>query len=223
MGAAGGRDEEVRLSRTVSHALRHDPARYGLTLDADGWAGVGDLLAALRRQRSGWARLDRSDLERMIARSDKPRFELTGDRIRARYGHSLPGKVPRLREPPPPLLYHGTTPEAAPRILAEGLRPMGRQYVHLSTDERTAREVGRRRTRRPVVLAVRAGAAHAAGVPFYRGEAGIWLADHVPPDVLMAMGHGAPGERSLTEPGGPTGTPVSEATAGGKGRRRGRD
>ncbi len=222
MGAAGGRDEEVRLSRTVSHALRHDPARYGLTLDVDGWADVTDLLAAIRRQRPGWAGLARSDLERMIERSDKPRFELRGDQIRARYGHSLPGKVPRLREPPPALLYHGTTPEAAPRILGEGLRPMGRQYVHLSTDERMAREVGRRRTRRPVVLAVRAGAAHAAGVPFYRGEAGIWLADHVPPDVLMVVGHGETGERSPLEPGGRPGTPVSEASARGKGQRRGR-
>jgi len=27
------------LSRTVSHALRHEPSSYGLVLDADGWVG----------------------------------------------------------------------------------------------------------------------------------------------------------------------------------------
>jgi len=37
-----------RLSKTISHALRHRPEIYGLELDAEGWTPVEDLLAALR-------------------------------------------------------------------------------------------------------------------------------------------------------------------------------
>jgi putative RNA 2'-phosphotransferase len=36
---------------------------------------------------------------------------------------------------PPAILYHGTSPSAAKNIMSEGLRPMNRQYVHLSTDK----------------------------------------------------------------------------------------
>src|SRR5947209_10411353 len=40
-------DENLtRLSKTISHALRHKPADYGLTLDSEGWVPVPALLAA---------------------------------------------------------------------------------------------------------------------------------------------------------------------------------
>ena len=194
--------DHVRLSRVVSHALRHQPARYGLALDPEGWVPVADLLAALRRHRREWAALAPADLQRMIDRSDKPRFELRDDRIRARYGHSVPVEAAGRAAAPPALLYHGTTPEAAGRILAEGLRPMRRRFVHLSVDERTARQVGRRRTPSPVVLLVRARAAHEAGGRFYEGGPGVWLADHVPPRFLSLPGEArGPGAESSTASG----------------------
>ena len=31
----------TELSRVLSHALRHDPGRYGLELDPEGWVGLG--------------------------------------------------------------------------------------------------------------------------------------------------------------------------------------
>ena len=220
MGTSSKSNDLVRLSRAVSHALRHEPGRYGLLLDAEGWARVEDLLTALHR-RPSWARLTPTDLARMIARSDKPRFELRGDRIRARYGHSLAVKVPHPRERPPAVLYHGTTPEAAARILVDGLRPMRRQYVHLSVDADPAREVGRRRTPRPIVLTVRAGEAHDAGVPFYRAEAAIWLADQISPEFLEED-EGAP-DRPIPapalDPAVPRSTPRRAGPASGRGGR----
>jgi hypothetical protein len=78
------------LSRTISHALRHDPAAYGLQLDAEGWAQLDDLIAALRRVKPGWGALDRDDLAQMMAIATKQRHEIVGDRIRAVYGHSVP-------------------------------------------------------------------------------------------------------------------------------------
>src|SRR5438093_259445 len=75
---------------------------------------------------------------------------------------------------------------------AEGWKPMARQNVHLSVDVETAKRVGGRRTRgrhqEPVILRVRAAAAHAAGTPFYRGNDQVWLADAVPAAFIEAMG-----------------------------------
>lgn len=37
----------VKLSQTVSHALRHQPDDYGLILDEGGWVLIDNLLAAI--------------------------------------------------------------------------------------------------------------------------------------------------------------------------------
>lgn len=120
----------------------------------------------------------------MIASSDKQRHELLGDRIRALYGHSLPGRLTREPASPPPVLLHGTSPEVVTTIKFEGLVPMGRQYVHLSVDQETALAVGRRKHQNPVVLRVDAERAHEAGVMFYLGNDRVWLADLVPPEFI---------------------------------------
>lgn len=174
----------IRLSKTISHALRHEPWLYELEPDEEGWVPLADLLAALRQGRAGWARLGEDDLARLIAQSDKRRFELCGGRIRALYGHSLPGRLLKRPAAPPAVLYHGTTLPALDAIRREGLRPMGRQYVHLSVDEPTARQVAGRKRGRPVILTVRAAEAGRHGVHFYGGNELVWLADAIPPQFI---------------------------------------
>ena len=170
-----------RVSRVLSHALRHEPWLYELELDDAGWVPVDHLLAALRAENPGWAVVGEADLAQMIERSEKKRHELRGGKIRALYGHSTPQKLLREAAQPPTVLYHGTAPETAERIREEGLRPMGRQYVHLSADIATAEQVGRRKAKEPVILRVSAGDAHRAGVPFYRANDLVWLTDLIAP------------------------------------------
>ena len=178
-------DRWTQLSKAVARALRHEPGRLGLCLDDGGWTPVAVLVEALRASSPRWRSLDVADVEEMVRRSSKRRYELAGGRIRALYGHSVAGvAVVGEPQPPPEVLFHGTSPAVLPTILAEGLRPMRRQYVHLSTDEETAAAVGRRKTRTPVLLRVAAGAAARDGVPFYRGNEQTWLAEHVPPHYL---------------------------------------
>ncbi|WP_176728965.1 RNA 2'-phosphotransferase [Thermogemmatispora onikobensis] len=172
------------LSRTIAHALRHQPGRYGLELDEEGWVPVADLLRALRQHRASWRDLREEDLEAMMASAEKQRYELRDGKIRALYGHSLPRRLPKPEATPPEILYHGTSSEALPAIRQEGLKPMRRQYVHLSTDTATARQVGRRRTHRPVILVVRAREASEQGIRFYRGNDQTWLADAIPPAFI---------------------------------------
>lgn len=93
------------LSRAISHALRHEPWLYELELDDEGWASVEALIAALRRSGHKWEKVSRSEIEEMMGKSDKKRFELAGDHIRALYGHSLSGELKRMQAKPPAMLF----------------------------------------------------------------------------------------------------------------------
>src|SRR5690242_273529 len=129
--------EFKQLSKTIAHALRHEPGLYGLELDEEGWANADDLMHALRRYPQ-WRRLEIEDIVEMNSTSPKQRFEIVGDRIRALYGHSFHGRVIKEPSMPPPQLYHGTSPDAARAIMREGLHMMNRQYVHLSAHRKGA-------------------------------------------------------------------------------------
>jgi putative RNA 2'-phosphotransferase len=173
------------LSRTVSHALRHEPWLYELELDNDGWVSAESLLASLRKQRAEWASITEGDLTHMVEISSKRRHEIKDGRIRALYGHSLVGKLKQTPATPPSVLYHGTAPNVVSLIKSSGLLPMGRQYVHLSVDEATAVEVGQRKAKKPAIVRVLAAQAHAHGIRFYEGNEKVWLADHVPSEFLV--------------------------------------
>lgn len=178
----------IRISRIVSHALRHEPWTYELELDEQGWTDVEVLLAALRRESPEWADLTERDLAEMIAASSKRRHELAAGKIRALYGHSLPDRLLKVPAPPPERLFHGTAPAAVAKIGEAGLLPMGRQYVHLSVNRDEAVAVGKRKAPAPVVLIVRARDAWNDGVTFYSGNERVWLADSVPWAYIAVAG-----------------------------------
>jgi putative RNA 2'-phosphotransferase len=169
----------MKVSRTIAYALRHHPENFDLILDDEGWVSVQQLLVALR-QHNPVQSIITDDIAAVIAQSSKQRFEVQDDMIRAYYGHSIQQKMTRKLATPPTILFHGTTPEAANAIKTEGLKPMKRQYVHLSAEEATARAVALRRTQRPVILRVNALQAHQQNIKFYYANDMVWLADHIP-------------------------------------------
>ncbi len=168
----------------ISFILRHQPWLYELELDDEGWVPVSELMRALHTERR-WLAVKVSDLERVVQLSSKQRFEIGGGRIRALYGHSLPGKLKKTPAEPPPTLYHGTTDAVVERIMDEGLRPMSRQFVHLSVDTQMARQVARRKDGMVVVLSIAAKQAHHDGIRFYEGNDAVWLADEIPANYLV--------------------------------------
>jgi putative RNA 2'-phosphotransferase len=172
----------VRMSRFVSRVLRHAPESVGLRLDEAGWVDVDALVAAAAR--AGVA-LDGPTLRRVVAENDKQRFALSPDglRIRASQGHSVAVELGLEPLAPPDLLFHGTAERSLDSIRAGGLVPGRRTHVHLSADEATAVNVGRRHGR-PVVLRVRAGEMHRAGHAFFRSDNGVWLTAAVAPHYL---------------------------------------
>ena len=179
------RKDAIELSKLVSHALRHEPWLYELEVDDEGWVPVDSVLAALKEQREEWSALSEADLVYMIEASTKRRHEIDDGRIRALYGHSIPGKLKKAPAVPPELLFHGTAPDVVSLIRSSGLVPMGRQYVHLSVDESTAFEVGRCKAQKPTILRIAAVKAHDRGTQFYEGNERVWLADLVPSEFLL--------------------------------------
>ena len=175
---------DERLSRFLAFVLRHHPEEIGLELDARGAADFDALLEGIR-SRPGFDRVTREQVEELVRSGPgAARFTIEGDRIRARYGHSLEQSIQYEPADPPAMLFHGTTPEAAEQVLAEGLSAGQRQRVHLSVDTPAAREVGRRRCDEPVILQVDTECASKAGVRFYRGGPAVWLADDIPPECI---------------------------------------
>lgn len=183
-GHSDGMDERrtVKVSKYLSKHLRHQPERIGITLDANGWVPIGELLRATARNNFP---ITRSELDHVVAVNDKQRFAVENGRIRASQGHTVPVDLALPPAEPPAYLYHGTVGSALDAIRREGLRPMNRTHVHLSPDRETATRVGARRGR-PVVLSVDAGALHRAGHTFYVSANGVWLTAAVPPAFLRS-------------------------------------
>jgi putative RNA 2'-phosphotransferase len=177
----------VRASKFMALLLRHNPAAGNLTLDAEGWTPVEDLLTAL--QRAGIA-LSLSDLKGIVAADTKGRYALSCDeqRIRANQGHSTKQVTLTFEQAePPPVLYHGTVASVLDVILSEGLNRMQRHHVHLSGDIATARNVGARRAGRLVVIVADAARMRADGHTFFRSTNGVWLVNAVPPGYLSVI------------------------------------
>jgi putative RNA 2'-phosphotransferase len=176
---------EKSLSKMMTKILRHTPEDFGVVLDpVDGSCTLSTLLEAIEAQPK-WALVRQEDIEQVVRNSDKRRFEIDGDRIRARYGHSH-DKVQYTPGEPPSILYHGTNKKALQSILKEGLSPMSRQYVHLSEGTHFATLTGSRRGEL-VILKVDTLSAKQLGVTFYYAGNEVWLADRVPPVSCKVM------------------------------------
>lgn len=107
--------------------------------------------------------------------------------MRATYGHSFPVELGLESVEPPSPLYHGTARDLAETILQEGLKPRGRQYVHLSASVEEALAVGKRRDPSPTILLVDSRAARASGILFY-SSGPLFLAKEIPAKFLSLLG-----------------------------------
>ncbi|MFP1626073.1 RNA 2'-phosphotransferase [Streptomyces sp. 5K101] len=183
-GASPDDRRTVKVSKYLSKHLRHQPERIGITLDANGWVPIDELMRAAAEH--GF-RFTRAELDHVVAVNDKRRFTIDEGRIRANQGHTVDVDLGLPAAEPPEYLYHGTVARSLDAIRAEGLRPMDRHDVHLSPDRETATRVGARRGR-PVVLAVHAGALHRGGHVFRVSANGVWLTASVPPEFIRFPG-----------------------------------
>jgi len=128
------------LSRAMAYHLRHGEK---VNLDARGWAY---LAAVSDRLRDDGLQTDKDELRLVAEAIDETRFEVDGGKVRASYGHSRHVVIDRELTAQGTVLFHGTATENLNSILeqGEGLRPMGREWVHLSESISDAERAARR-------------------------------------------------------------------------------
>ena len=169
-----------KLSKHLSYILRHHPEEADLELDELGFTNFNKLLDSLKGTKYSWA--DKDDIEFLINKSGKDRFEIRSNKIRALYGHSVDVEINNPVEPSS-ILYHGTSPRSLDSILEEGLKPMNRQYVHLSKSKEEAYDVGKRHCNDPVILKINAKSAWNEGIKFYE-RPDVFLVKSLPPKYI---------------------------------------
>ena len=174
----------IDVSKTISYALRHRPNEFGLSLDKEGWVDFEVFCRALASYKHP-VYVDKEIIEKIITESDKKRFELINGKIRATYGHSIDTKIEFKKSIPPNILFHGTSHKAYDLICKDGLKPMNRQYVHLSIDAATARKVGSRHDRNPVILVINSSKMYSDGFKFFHStNDGTWMCESVPSSYI---------------------------------------
>lgn len=173
----------TELSKFISLILRHKPSAANIELDQRGWANVDELIAGINQVDA--YNIDMEKLEEIVRTDNKQRYSFNEDKtlIRANQGHSIPVDVELEEVKPPEFLWHGTGQKYMASIDKEGLVPKSRLYVHLSGDEETATNVGKRHGRL-VLYKVNSGRMSQDGYQFYCSVNGVWLTKAVPVEYL---------------------------------------
>jgi putative RNA 2'-phosphotransferase len=168
-----------RISKFLSLVLRHAPESIHVNMDKNGWVVVQELIDNANIYKKLHLTID--IIKEVVETNDKQRFILSDDgkKIRANQGHSITVDLGLESRMPPDILYHGTTIRFRDSIMKDGLKPMRRQYVHLSRTEEIALTVGRRHGK-PVILYIDAKTMYEEGYKFYLSENKVWLVDKVP-------------------------------------------
>lgn len=172
------------ISKFLSYVLRHEPHSIGIQLDSNGWANIDELIQGAKKN---GRILDRDSIQEVVESNEKKRFSISddGQRIRAVQGHSISTvSLQHVEKEPPKFLYHGTATRFMNSINEKGLIPGSRHHVHLSQDEQTAIEVGKRYGK-PVALKIEALRMHQQGFKFFQADNGVWLADYIPMNFIQ--------------------------------------
>lgn len=171
------------LSKFISLILRHKPEAIGITLDEHGYANVEELIEGINKQNYS---IDFDKLKDIVDTDNKQRYSFNDDftKIRANQGHSIKVDVELEKIIPPTYLYHGTATRFEDSIKNSGLKSMSRMYVHLSKDEETAYNVGKRHGK-PKIFKIDTYRMWKDGYIFYISKNGVYLTKSVPVKYLI--------------------------------------
>lgn len=172
--------------------LRHDSSREIVSVDAQGWASLEKIVTVIPPFDNCWLAPTVSDVRRLVEAMTPGRLELSNDCIRACYGHSIPSVETAICAMPPSKLFHGTSERRLPEIRNNGLLPMTRNRVHLTSDLSYARLVAQGMEPGAILLVDAIGAMR-AGTRFYRTGRHIWQTETIDPEFLSVE------ERGLSE------------------------
>jgi putative RNA 2'-phosphotransferase len=173
-----------KLGRFVSGILRHFPERFRLKMDKNGWVDF-DALSRVVSRKYKWA--NQWLIKAMIYSDRKNRYELSNNKIRARYGHSVDVELSDYEIADNDVLYYGTGEEEAHRLIEIGIKPVNQKFVHLSTSIEKGIEVAMLRTDDPIILIIDAKKAREEGIRFIKANEFIVLSEEVPPKYIKLL------------------------------------
>ncbi|NNF06959.1 MAG: RNA 2'-phosphotransferase [Candidatus Eisenbacteria bacterium] len=182
----------ARLSKFLALVLRHRAFQFDLRLDDEGFVPVDELLEVIHEQGLDWVTED--DLAQVGSDHVRKRFEIVDGKIRATYGHSFRKPIRYTEIDPPEFLFAGMAKNKSTLARSNGLKPDGRQYVHLTDTHEEAMAVGSRADQEGDVVVVLAKQAAEAGIPFHKPTSGLFLSPAIPSkfiEVKMEFGRRA--------------------------------
>ncbi|MEX0568044.1 MAG: RNA 2'-phosphotransferase [Candidatus Njordarchaeota archaeon] len=182
------------LSKLLSLILRHTPEKFNIKMREDGFVDMEELVKNIKKlERFSW--VSTSDIMDLAKKDKKGRFEIQQENerllIRARYGHNKNLRInityPEAKPGDIKFLYHGTTVDKIESIQKGGIKPMDRQYVHLSTTLSDAIEVAKRRKSIPAIVVVDAEKMITEGLKIYRATNRVYLTKYVSPRFIIKI------------------------------------
>ena len=179
-----------RLSKLLSGILRHFPWEVGLIPNTEGWIDIDDLVNAIKtkwRNKEFYKWLKKEHVIALALLDPKGRFEINGNRIRARYGHSIPVEIAYTEDTNVKILYHGTSSKNVNSILSSGIKSMRRLWVHLTTSKDDACINARRHGGKPLLLIIDADCLRSKGIKVYRASKIIYLTKYIPVECIKGI------------------------------------
>ncbi len=176
-------DYEVeKIGRTLAAILRH--GKFGLEMDPQGNVSMRDVMAKIRERnpRMNWLRA--RHIEALVDTDPKGRYVVSGGKIRATYGHTIPLDIRLDCENIPDELFYPATQEEAELLLESGIFPSDRAMVHLSLTYRDALRAGSVRTEDPVILVIDTGVCMELGSDIGKAARTVYLCRSVPADAI---------------------------------------
>lgn len=170
----------AKQSKFLSLILRHKPQLANLKIQDGGWVSISNLLKNTN--------FTMKQLEYIVQSDSKQRysFDQYRTRIRANQGHSVDVRMGFMDFIPNDYLYHGTSTKYKDSIMKDGIKKMNRQYVHLSKDIETAKNVGSRHGQ-PIVIKINAIKMYQDGIKFYISQNQVVLVDYVDKKYLQLI------------------------------------
>jgi len=173
-------DRELNsLSRIIAGALRHFPDKLRLAMDGHGWVEISQLIQAIGTSRSGFNWLRLHHIQALVATDPRSRYQVDGGMIRAKYGHSIDVNLDDLPEAEEDEYFYPVTEEEADIVLENGIHPIDRKKVHLSTTIEKAVEAGSVRSEHPMIIRVDGVKAQENGVEIYQASSDVCVTEEI--------------------------------------------
>ena len=174
--------DKINISKQISFYLRHKPAELGIILDLEGWTDLQDFLEKLSTKNSQI--IDVNLIQEILGSSEKQRFEIQNNLIRAKYGHSIQIDPTYKLLDQKIKLYHGTALANKEQILKTGILPMNRSFVHLTSDRNMAELTAKRWSDKIWIFEINTAEMHFDNQKIYTAGNGVCLTKFVNPKYL---------------------------------------